>query len=166
MRVWCILTAFNAVPLGRAVYLMAEIEKSVLVGYSASQMFALVDAVEDYPKFLPWCGGSSVTQQGGSVTHATILINYHHIKHSFTTENTRLPPELIKMTLLDGPFQNLDGHWRFTPLSEDACKIEFRLHYTFSHIFLEKLVGPVFFIIANSFVEAFIERAEDVYGHP
>jgi len=144
---------------------MADIEKSVLVGYSASQMFALVDAVEAYPDFLLWCGGSSVSHQSETVTHATIMINYHHIKHSFTTENTRHPPELINITLLDGPFQNLDGHWRFIPLAEDACKIEFRLHYTFSHIFLEKLVGPVFFIIANSFVEAFIARAEVVYGH-
>ena len=102
--------------------------------------------------------------QSESVTHATIMIDYHHIKHSFTTENVRKPPELITMTLLNGPFQNLDGHWRFIPLAENACKIEFRLHYTFSHIFLEKLVGPVFFVIANSFVEAFIERAEEVYG--
>ncbi len=145
---------------------MAEIEKSVLIEYSASQMFALVDAVEDYPKFLPWCGGSSVIRQSDTVTHATILIDYHHIKHSFTTENIRTPPELIMMTLLDGPFQNLDGHWRFKSLGEHACKIEFRLHYTFSHVFLEKLVGPVFFMIANSFVEAFIQRAEDVYGDP
>jgi ribosome-associated toxin RatA of RatAB toxin-antitoxin module len=143
---------------------MAEIEKSVLIGYSASQMFALVDAVEDYPKFLPWCGGSSVIPQSESITHATILIDYHHIKHSFTTENIRKPPELITMTLVNGPFKNLDGHWRFVPLAENACKIEFRLHYTFAHIFLEKLVGPVFFMIANSFVEAFIQRAEDVYG--
>ena len=143
---------------------MAEIEKSVLIGYSAARMFALVDKVEDYPTFLPWCGGSSVVPQNESVTHATIVIDYHHIKHSFTTENVRKPPELITMTLLNGPFKNLDGHWRFIPLAEDACKIEFRLHYTFAHIFLEKLVGPVFFVIANSFVEAFIERAEEVYG--
>ena len=144
---------------------MADIEKSVLIGYSASRMFALVDKVEDYPKFLPWCGGSSVVPQNETVTHATIVIDYHHIKHSFTTENVRKKPELIEMTLLNGPFQNLDGHWRFIPLAENACKIEFRLHYTFAHIFLEKLVGPVFFIIANSFVEAFIARAEVVYGH-
>ena len=144
---------------------MAEIEKSVLIGYSASRMFALVDAVEEYPEFLPWCGGSSVTRQSETVTHATIMIDYHHIKHSFTTENVRKPSELITMTLLSGPFKNLDGHWRFIPLAEDACKIEFRLHYTFSHIILEKLVGPVFFMIANSFVEAFIERAEEVYGN-
>jgi ribosome-associated toxin RatA of RatAB toxin-antitoxin module len=143
---------------------MAEIEKSVLVNHSASRMFALVDAVEDYPKFLPWCGGSSVNPQDDRVTHATVMIDYHHVKHSFTTENTRQVAELIEMKLLDGPFEHLDGRWRFVSLSEDACKVEFRLHYTFSHKILEKLVGPVFFIIANSFVDAFVQRAEQVYG--
>ena len=143
---------------------MAEIEKSVLVSHSASRMFALVDAVEDYPKFLPWCGGSSVNPQDDRVTHATVMIDYHHVKHSFTTENTRQVAELIEMKLLDGPFEHLDGRWRFVSLSEDACKVEFRLHYTFSHKILEKLVGPVFFIIAKSFVDAFVQRAEQVYG--
>lgn len=143
---------------------MAEIEKSVLVGYSAAQMFRLVDTVENYPEFLPWCGGATAKIQSDQIVHATVHINYHHIKHSFTTENRRTPPELIEMTLLDGPFEHLDGHWRFIPLSENACKIEFRLHYTFSHKLLEKLVGPVFYVIANNFVEAFVERAEAIYG--
>ncbi|SDH90767.1 type II toxin-antitoxin system RatA family toxin [Nitrosomonas sp. Nm132] len=143
---------------------MAEIEKSVLVGYSAGQMFRLVDTVENYPEFLPWCDGASVKLQSDEIAHATVHINYHHIKHSFTTENKRYPPELIEMNLLDGPFERLNGHWRFIPLSENACKIEFRLHYTFSHKLLEKLIGPVFYIIANSFVEAFVERAEAIYG--
>ena len=143
---------------------MPEVIRSVLVGFRPEQMFSLVDAVEDYPKFLPWCGGSSAIPQDECITHATVMINYLHVKHSFTTENTRQPPKLIEMTLLDGPFEHLDGHWRFVPLSEDACKVEFRLHYTFSHKILEKLVGPVFFIIANNFVEAFIQRAEEVYG--
>jgi len=144
---------------------MAEIEKSVLVGYSASQMFTLVDNVADYPKFLPWCGGTSVIPQDETTTHATVKIDYHHVKHSFTTENKRHPPDLIEMTLLDGPFEHLDGHWRFIQLSDDACKIEFRLHYTFSHKLLEMLVGPVFHMIANSFVESFIERADSIYGN-
>jgi ribosome-associated toxin RatA of RatAB toxin-antitoxin module len=145
---------------------MAEIEKTAIVEFSAEQMFQLVDRVERYPEFLPWCGGASVEPQDEKITHATIRINYHHVKHSFTTENTRQPPDLIEMTLLDGPFEHLDGHWRFIPLSESACKIEFRLHYTFSHKLLEKFVGPVFYIIANSFVEAFIERAESLYRNP
>ncbi|MDR4651791.1 MAG: type II toxin-antitoxin system RatA family toxin [Nitrosomonas sp.] len=143
---------------------MAEIEKTVLVSYSAEKMFNLVDDVAKYPEFLPWCDGTTVVHLSETVTHATVNINYHHVKHSFSTENKRNPPLLIEMNLLNGPFEHLDGHWRFIPLSDEACKIEFRLHYTFSHKILEKLVGPVFHMIANSFVESFIGRADTIYG--
>jgi ribosome-associated toxin RatA of RatAB toxin-antitoxin module len=142
---------------------MAVVEKIVLVAHSAEQMFNLVDRVEDYPNFLPWCGGARVKELDGTTVHATVLIDYHHFKQQFTTENVRTPSQKIDITLQDGPFKQLDGHWRFIPLSETACKIEFRLHYQFSNIFLEKLVGPVFHSIANSFVDAFIHRAEKVY---
>ncbi len=143
---------------------MAEIKKVVYVDYSAGQMFRLVDTVENYPEFLPWCDGTSVKQLSDAIVHATVNINYGPVRHSFTTENTRQAPELIKMKLLDGPFEELDGEWRFISLSEHECKIEFNLHYTFSNRLLEKLVGPVFFGIANSFVDAFIKRAEKIYG--
>lgn len=144
---------------------MALVEKSVLVPHSAEQMFVLVDSVEEYPQFLPWCGGAKVVELDGATVHATILIDYHHIKQSFTTENVRTPPHQIDITLQHGPFQHLDGSWRFIPLSPSACKIEFRLHYEFSNKLLEKLVGPVFHYIANSFVDAFIHRAEKVYSN-
>jgi len=143
---------------------MALVEKSMLVSYSAAQMFALVDDVESYPQFLPWCGGASVSSLDGVVVHATVDINYHHIKQSFTTENIRLTPHRIDMTLKDGPFQHLDGCWQFMPLSDSACKIAFCLHYEFSSKLLEKVIGPIFHYIANSFVDAFIHRAEKVYG--
>lgn len=142
---------------------MAIVEKSVLVPHSAEQMFNLVDRVEEYPGFLPWCGGASVTSLEGSTVHATVHIDYHHIKQHFTTENRRTAPTKIEMTLQDGPFRHLDGSWTFMPLGETACKIEFRLHYEFSSKLLEKLVGPVFHYIANSFVDAFIHRAEKIY---
>jgi ribosome-associated toxin RatA of RatAB toxin-antitoxin module len=142
---------------------MAVVEKIVLVAHSAEQMFNLVDRVEDYPNFLPWCGGASVKELEGTTVHATVHIDYHHLKQHFTTENVRTPPHQIDMTLQDGPFKQFEGHWRFIPLSETACKIEFSLHYQFSNIFLEKLVGPVFHSIANSFVDAFIHRADKVY---
>ncbi|BBI99516.1 ubiquinone-binding protein [Ferrigenium kumadai] len=142
---------------------MALVEKTVLVAHSAEQMFNLVDRVEEYPQFLPWCGGASVVEQDGTTVHATVHIDYHHLKQHFTTENVRTPPYRIEMTLLDGPFQHLDGSWQFIPLSDEACKIEFRLHYEFSSKLLEKLVGPVFHFIANSFVDAFIHRAEKIY---
>lgn len=142
---------------------MALVEKSVLVPYSAEQMFNLVDRVGEYPQFLPWCGGAGVSEPDGTTVHATVHINYHHIRQSFTTRNERTPPHRIGLTLLDGPFRHLDGDWRFIPLNPSACKIEFRLHYEFSSKLLEKLVGPVFHYIANNFVDAFIRRAEEVY---
>jgi ribosome-associated toxin RatA of RatAB toxin-antitoxin module len=142
---------------------MAFVDKSVLLPYSAEQMFALVNNVSDYPLFLPWCGGASVAVVGENTTHATIHINYLQIKQSFTTENVLHSPNNIAMTLKDGPFRNLDGNWHFTALSPSACKIDFKLHYEFSSKLLEKVLGPVFHFVANSFVDAFTHRAEKVY---
>lgn len=143
---------------------MALVNKSVLVGHTAQQMFDLVDKVESYPEFLPWCGGSKVISRNGDQLIARIDIDYMHIKQHFSTENSNEPPNLIKMRLLDGPFKQLDGAWRFKPLGDEACKIEFVLHYEFSNKLLDTVLGPVFSYIANSFVEAFIQRAEIVYG--
>lgn len=143
---------------------MAVVHKSVLVAYSAEQMFALVDRVEDYPKFLPWCGGVTVRQRDDRSLVATIAIHFHGIKQSFTTNNVNIHPTSINMGLVDGPFKHLDGVWTFKPLRSDACKIEFDLNYEFSNKLLEKLIGPVFNMIANSFVDSFCKRAEAVYG--
>lgn len=145
---------------------MAIVEKSVLVPHSSQQMFDLVDGVELYPQFLPWCGGTDVKWRDDASTVATVMIDYHRIKQSFTTENAKQIPSLIEMKLQDGPFRHLDGSWRFIALNENACKIEFRLHYEFSSKLLESLVGPVFNHITNNFVDAFVERAERVYGTP
>lgn len=143
---------------------MALVEKSVLVAYSARQMFDLVDNIERYPEFLPWCGGTDVKQRSESSVVATLHIDYHHLKHSFTTENVRQVPGLIEMRLQEGPFRHLEGSWRFQELAVDACKVEFRLHYEFSSGVLEGLVNPVFSMIAGTLLEAFVERAEKVYG--
>lgn len=143
---------------------MAVVHKSVLLGYSAEQMFALVDRVEDYPKFLPWCGGVDIVERNEHRLIATLKINYRGVKQRFTTENTNEPPTLMRMKLVEGPFRHLDGTWTFKPLRADACKIEFDLHYEFSNRFLEQIIGPVFNMIANSFVDSFRKRAEAVYG--
>ena len=143
---------------------MSVVEKSVLVGYSAQQMFDLVDAVEAYPQFLPWCDAAEVLFRDAVTTRATIHINYHGLTQKFTTENTKEPPLKMTVRLIEGPFRLLDGEWRFTPLSEHACRIDFRLHYEFSSKILEVLVGPVFSYIANTLVDAFVKRAEKLYG--
>jgi len=143
---------------------MALVEKSVLVGYSAQQMFELVDQIENYAQFLPWCGSTRVQSRDESIVVATIHIDYFHLKQSFTTENTRQAPHLIQMRLREGPFQRLDGLWRFTALNQEACKVDLRLHYAFSSKLIENLVNPVFSLIAGTLVEAFVERAEKLYG--
>lgn len=145
---------------------MAIVEKSVLVPYSAEQMFALVDDVAAYPQFLPWCGGAKINSMEGTTMNATVHIDYHHIKQSFTTQNVREIPHHIDITLRDGPFKHLDGDWHFIPLSDTACKIELCLHYEFSSIFLEKILGPIFHYIANSLMDAFVHRAEKIYPPP
>lgn len=143
---------------------MAVVRKSVLLGYSAEQMFALVDRVEDYPAFLPWCGGVEVRLREENKLVAAITIAYHGVRQTFTTENTNVRPVHMQMKLIEGPFKHLDGTWNFKALRADACKIDFELHYEFSSRVLEQLIGPVFSMIANSFVDSFCKRAEAVYG--
>ena len=143
---------------------MAVVHKSVFLGYSAQQMFDLVANIDDYPKFLPWCSGVEIRERRDNVVVASIGINYHGVKQSFTTSNENTAPTTIKMKLVDGPFKCLDGVWTFKALREDACKIELDMRYEFSGTLLDKLVGPVFGMIANSMVDSFCKRADTVYG--
>jgi ribosome-associated toxin RatA of RatAB toxin-antitoxin module len=143
---------------------MRRVAKSVLVPYSASQMFELVDRVELYPQFLPWCGGARVIAQEGNRKTARIDIDYHGVRAHFTTDNSNDPPESIVVTLKDGPFRHLHGEWRFRALGQDGCKVEFDLAYEFATALLERVIGPVFSHIANTFIDAFVKRAERVYG--
>jgi ribosome-associated toxin RatA of RatAB toxin-antitoxin module len=143
---------------------MAVVEKSVLIERTVSQMFDLVDRVEDYPAFLQWCGGTELIERSDSKTAARIHINYHGLKANFSTENAKEAPRWMNIALRDGPFHAMDGGWRFTPLGETACKVEFRLRYEFSNKVLEKALGPVFHHIANTLVDSFVKRAQQLYG--
>jgi ribosome-associated toxin RatA of RatAB toxin-antitoxin module len=143
---------------------MVRVERSVLVGYSAERMYALVGDIERYPDFLPWCEAARLDARDNDLVTATLHINYHGVRQQFTTLNSQVSNKVITMKLVRGPFRNLDGVWRFTALGEAACKIEFSLEYQFSSALLGKLVGPVFNHIANTFVEAFVRRAEGLYG--
>jgi len=144
---------------------MPEVIKTVIVPYTPAQMFALVDDVERYPEFLPWCTAAEVLQCGGESMKATLRIGYRGVRQSFSTENRRHAPNEIRMKLVDGPFRALDGHWRFNDLAGRGCKIEFHLAYEFSSRMLATLVGPVFSHIADTMVEAFVRRADKVHGH-
>ena len=143
---------------------MAIVEKSVLIERSAMQMYDLVDAVEDYPKFLPWCGGTELLERSESITSARVHISFHGIKAHFSTVNAKDYPHTMTIKLREGPFRHLDGLWRFTPLADAACKVELRLQYEFSNGLLEKALGPVFNHIAGTLVESFVKRATQIYG--
>ena len=143
---------------------MNVVQKTVLVMHSARQMYALVDAVEDYPKFLPWCGGVDLLERTDASTSATLHINYHGLKQNFTTQNIKQFPHSMEIILKNGPFKHLDGSWRFIPLQQDACKIEFSLNYEFANSFLEKIIAPVFSHIAATFVDGFVARADKIYS--
>jgi ribosome-associated toxin RatA of RatAB toxin-antitoxin module len=143
---------------------MARVEKSVLVAHPPECMFELVDRVEDYPNFLPWCGGTELKLRDEHRTVATIHIAYLGIRQSFTTENLKTHPREMRIRLQDGPFAELEGDWSFIPLGDDACKVEFRLQYMFSSRVLETILAPVFSHITNTFVDAFVRRADEVYA--
>ena len=143
---------------------MADVEKTVLIGYSAERMFDLVTNVKDYPDFLPWCGGVEIYEQSDTSLDARVDIAFKGIHQYFRTRNTQMRPSRIDMTFADGPFKAFTGFWQFTPLRADACKINFHLQYEFASVIREKLIGPVFSMIANTFVDSFVKRAEAVYG--
>ncbi len=147
-----------------APFRMPLVEKSVLIERTPAQMFDLVDRVEDYPVFLPWCGGTELLERNERITAATIRIAYRGIRSHFSTINQKEVPYLMQIHLKEGPFTKLEGRWRFTALGDAGCKIEFRLDYEFSSKVLAKMLGPVFNVIADSFVESFVKRARQVYG--
>ena len=149
---------------------MKHVKKSVLLWYSPHEMYALVTAVADYPAFLPWCERAEVLERRETGLTARLHLNYLGVRHAFTTRNEHVPDASVVLALVDGPFSLLDGTWRFLPVpatagaDAKACKVEFELRYAFASRPLEVLISPVFDRIANTFVDSFVKRAEQVHG--
>ena len=146
---------------------MKTVNKSVLIWYSAAEMFALVTDVASYPQFLPWCDEASVVEENANGMTARVGLAMAGIKQGFTTRNTHIKDRKVSLKLVNGPFSKLDGHWDFITVgknNERACKVEFTLRYDFDNPALAALVGPVFDKIAGSLVDAFVKRAGQVYG--
>jgi ribosome-associated toxin RatA of RatAB toxin-antitoxin module len=142
---------------------MKRIARSAIVEHSAAELYALVEDIEAYPRFLTWCVAAAVHERGGGRTKATLTIGLGGLRHSFTTLNENRPGEAIDMHLVEGPFRRFEGQWRFAPLSPRACRIEFSLEYEFSSRALGRLLAPLFDGIADSMVDAFVRRAAEVY---
>ena len=149
---------------------MKHVKKSVLLWYSPHEMYSLVTAVADYPKFLPWCDRAEVVETTPDGMVARLGLAFGGVRQTFTTRNRHVPDRRVELRLVEGLFSNLEGTWDFVPLGaagaerSDACRVDFELRYAFANRVLATLVSPVFDKIANTFVDSFVRRAEQVYG--
>ncbi|MCK5382739.1 MAG: type II toxin-antitoxin system RatA family toxin [Gammaproteobacteria bacterium] len=143
---------------------MDSIDRSALLPYTPHEMFVLVIDAGAYPQFLPWCCGAEVLSFENDEMVARINFAVGGVSKSFTTRNRHQPDTEVSIELVDGPFSQLQGRWRFEPLGEQGCKISLFLEYDFSSKVVGLVVGPVFSQIANSLVDAFQKRAVEVYG--
>ncbi|MDH4061150.1 MAG: type II toxin-antitoxin system RatA family toxin [Aquincola sp.] len=152
---------------------MKRVRKSILLWYSPREMYELVVAVEHYPAFLPWCERAEVLGVAHDEVTARLTLAKGGVRHAFTTRNRHRDGEQVDVSLVDGPFSMLEGHWRFLPIGRaggaadddaKACRIEFDMRYAFANAALEAVVSPVFDRIANTLVDSFVQRAEQVHG--
>lgn len=143
---------------------MPSVNKSALLPYSAAQVFALVDDIKRYPEFLPWCSAAEELQRGEDEVKASVHIAHKGIKKTFTTHNRHQHGKMIEMRLVQGPFKHLEGFWRFEELGESGSKVSLDLEFEFSSKLVAMAIGPIFHQIANTLVDAFCERARQVYG--
>jgi ribosome-associated toxin RatA of RatAB toxin-antitoxin module len=141
---------------------MKTVRQSVIVARPAAAMFRLVDECEHYPDFLPWCGATTVHSRTPIEVKATLQINYHGLQSTITTLNRMAPPDRIDLEFVEGPFERFHGHWRFTQLGTEGCRVEFDLEYEFASVALEKVLAPVFGYVTETLVDRFVERAESM----
>ena len=143
---------------------MPKITRTALVSHTPNQMFDLVNDFARYPEFLPWCGAARVLEAEGSDIVGELLIQKGSIRQAFTTRNTLMPPNRIDLSLVDGPFKSLAGHWLFESVGGEACRVSLELEFEFSGRLIAIAVGAVFAQIAGSLVDAFCDRADELYG--
>jgi ribosome-associated toxin RatA of RatAB toxin-antitoxin module len=148
---------------------MKHVKRSVLLWYSPREMYELVIDVQAYPEFLPWCERAEVVAQHDDGMTARLTLHKSGLRHAFTTRNRHRDGSQVRVELVDGPFSELEGTWQFAPVGRGAsdgkaCRIEFDLRYAFANLALEALVSPVFDRIANTLVDSFVQRAEQVHG--
>ena len=127
-------------------------------------MFALVDDVDAYPDFLPWCSKAEVHSRSDTEVEASLQLQKGSIRKLFRTRNRLQPPDTIGLSLVDGPFKHLDGGWRFEQLGDAGCKVSLELEFELENRVTDKLIGPFFEMICNTLVDAFTRRATDIYG--
>lgn len=143
---------------------MAQVNRSALVLHTAEEMFDLVNDVRRYPEFLPWCGASEIVTESAEELVATLHLAKGGLKYSFTTRNQLQRPRQMEIGLVKGPFSSLTGVWTFTPLSEEASKVELHMNFEFSGKLTGMAMSKVFNSVATTLVDAFVTRADKIYG--
>lgn len=143
---------------------MHRVNRSALIPFSAHQMFRLVEDVESYPEFLPWCEDATLHSREGNVVEGSVLMSKGALKRRFRTRNVLTPGELITLELIDGPFKSLQGEWRFDAIEDAGSKVSLNIEFDFDNPITEKLLGRFFEDICNSLVRAFTDRAMVIYG--
>ncbi len=143
---------------------MKRITRSAIVEHSAAELYALVERIEAYPAFLPWCRAARVSERSAARTVATLTVGLKGVGYEFTTENANQPGQAIEMTLVEGPFRHFAAHWRFHALGERAARIDFAMEYEFASRVAALALAPVFHLIADTMVDAFKRRADQVHG--
>ena len=142
---------------------MAIIKREALVPYTPKQMYDLVNDIEQYPQFLPWCSQSVLHSKTEDELKATLTLAWKGLQKSFTTVNRLQQDKMIELRLVDGPFHHLEGFWRFETL-EEQCKVSLDMEFEFAGKLISLAFGPVFSQVAHSLVDAFCKRAVELYG--
>lgn len=143
---------------------MHKIERSALVKHSALDMFHLVNDVASYPEYLKWCRSSRILEESPVDMKAELEVAWKVLNKTFSTHNTLVKGESIKLVLLDGPFESMCGEWRFKPLREGACKITMEIDFEFKSSVSNFVFSAIFSQICGSLMASFIKRADDLYG--
>lgn len=143
---------------------MGNINKSAIVPYSAEQMYSLVNDIEAYPEFLPWCASARVFDRTDSSLTASVSLATRRIKQTFTTENTMQPGKQIDIKLVSGPFSHLNGRWKFEDTGDKLCHIDLHMDFEFSNTLMKLALSPVFNQFMSTLVSSFVDRANTIYG--
>lgn len=141
-----------------------EVRRTVLVAHPAERMFDLIEAAEHYPAFLPWCASATLLHRDDEVVAARLQVAYMGARFEFTTRNPKRRPEFMAIGLEDGPFRHFEGSWHLKALASWGCRIDFALSYDFASSVMGKVASPVFGRIADTLVDAFVQRADTLYA--
>ena len=144
---------------------MTEISKTTVVPYTSEEMYVLVNDIESYPNFLPWCTAAKILSRHEEILTASLSLALGKIRQSFTTENTMQDGSRIDMRLVEGPFKHLSGYWSFIQEDDQSCHIQLHMNFEFKNKIMKHTLGKAFYKVMDTLVESFVQRAQQIYGN-